>query len=295
MKPVKAPTTNRIIGGFLIWILASCSTHPTRRPDADPDAASVATRTIRYDGRSVQVIVDKPHGRSFDALMVFHGTVQGGSNPNQLILEAAETTRRAFRALLDRPDVLIVSVAYPQANLLFGDNLVYAEAALLWLRNDAEAELGLEVKRIFLGGHSQGGYVVTRLNTLHMTDGVIANAPGPLDLVYRCQLEESGQVQSSSVCNLLRATYGATSRNPEAYFGRSLRNHVDGQKAEILFVQGLGDSPIQLHSWPLFREDLRRCGDCGPIRFLELPGLGHTALFNSPVARTEFNAFLNRR
>jgi hypothetical protein len=266
-----------------------------RRADADPDAASVTTRTIQYDGRSVQVIVDKPPGRSFDALMVFHGTVQGQSNPELLILQAAETTRGVFRALVDRQDVLIVSVAYPQANLLFGDNLVYAEAALLWLRNRAEAELGLEVKRVFLAGHSQGGYVVTRLNTLHLTDGVIANAPGPLDLVYRCQLEESGRVQSTSVCSLLRATYGTTSQDPAAYFARSLRDHVGGQKAEILFVQGLDDSPIQLHSWPLFREDLRQCGDCGPIRFLELPGLGHTALFNSPVARTEFNAFLNRR
>lgn len=286
---------NRTLGGFLICIVASCSAHPTRRTEVDPDAASVTTRTIQYDGRSVQVIVDKPQGRSFDALMVFHGTVQGQSNPDLLILEAAETTRGAFRALVDRPDVLIVSVAYPQANLLFGDNLAYAEAALLWLRNRAEAELGLEVKRVLLAGHSQGGYVVTRLNTLHMTDGVIANAPGPLDLVYRCQLEESGQVQSTSVCNLLRATYGTTSQDPEAYFRRSLRDHVDGQKAEILFVQGLDDSPIQLRSWPLFREELQQCGDCGPIRFLELPGLGHTALFNSPVARTEFNAFLNRR
>lgn len=284
----------RTIGIWLIGILASCSDDPARKVEADLEAAGVATRTIRYEGRSVQVIIDKPKGRSFDALMVFHGTVQGTSNPDQLILTAAEDTRRSYRALVDRPDVLIVSVAYPQANLLFGDNLVYAEAALLWLRNLAEAELGLELKRFFLSGHSQGGYVVTRLNTMHRTDGVVANAPGPLNLVYRCQLEESGQIQGTSVCALLRAEYGTTTQNPDAYFRRSLRDHVAGQKAEILFVQGLDDTSIQMHSWPLFREDLRRCGDCAPIRFLELPGLGHTALFNSSAARTEFNAFLNR-
>jgi poly(3-hydroxybutyrate) depolymerase len=277
---------------MFLWILVSCSEHPTQRPDAD--SGSVTTRTIRHEGRSVQVILDKPQGTSFDVLMVFHGTVQGTSNQDQLILEAAETTRRMFRAILDRPDILIVSVAYPQADLLFGDNLVYAEAALLWLRNVAEAELGVELNRVFLAGHSQGGYIVTRLNTLYQTDGVIANAPGPLNLLYRCQLEESGQVQATAVCALLRANYGTTSQNPEEYLRRSLRNHVGGQKAEILFVQGLDDSPIQMHSWPLFRDDLQRCGDCAPIRFLELQGLGHNALFNSQQARTEFNVFLNR-
>ena len=79
--------------------------------------------------------------------------------------------------------MMIVSVAYPQEKILFGDNIVQAEAALLWLKNKAGEELGATIKKIFLGGHSQGGYVVTRLNTMHKTNGVIANAPGPLNLV----------------------------------------------------------------------------------------------------------------
>lgn len=46
--------------------------------------------------------------------------------------------------------------------------------------------------------------MVTRLNTMHQTNGVIANAPGPINLVYRCQLEENGQIQSSAVCTKLK-------------------------------------------------------------------------------------------
>ena len=45
---------------------------------------------------------------------------------------------------------MIVSVVYPEENLLMGDNIVYAEAGLLWVQQQAEEELGIEVKRAFL-------------------------------------------------------------------------------------------------------------------------------------------------
>ncbi len=123
-------------------------------------------------------------------------------------MAAANNTLDKFMDLLDRDDMMIVSVAYPQENLLFGDNIIQGEAALLWLKNVASQELGITVNKIFLGGHSQGGYMVTRLNTMHETNGVIANAPGPLNLVFRCELEENGQIQSSAACTLLESAYG---------------------------------------------------------------------------------------
>jgi len=276
---------------WLRWVIVligvACSTDPSR-PEIE-DEASITTKSVQYDGRSVQVIVDKPLGTSFDVLMVFHGTVQGEGNHDQLILQAAETTRGAFRSVLDRQDMMIVSVAYPQSNLLFGDNVVVAEAALLWLKSQPW------VKKIFLAGHSQGGYIVTRLNSLHPTQGVIANAPGPLNLVYRCQLEESGQVGASSVCALLRNTYGSTAQDPEAYARRSLLAFTAGFKSDILFVQGLDDSPIQMHSWPVFKSQVQQCGTCQQTRFVDVPGQGHGALFSSALARTEFNQFINSR
>jgi predicted esterase len=284
------------IHGWILWLIASsafaCASDVSKSPDLDSSSRQI--KTLQYEGRSVQAIIDKPKGTSFDVLMVFHGTVQGQANHDALIMEAAETTRSAFRNLLDRQDVMIVSVAYPQANLLFGDNLVYAEAALKWLMNRAEAELGVDLKKIFLGGHSQGGYVVTRLNTLYPTDGVIANAPGPLNLVYRCELEENGQIQATQVCDLLRTTYGTTVQNPDAYFQRSLLDHVSGFKSDILFVQGLDDSPIQMYSWPRFKSEVQACETCQQTLFVELPGLGHSALFTSSEARTAVNAFINR-
>ncbi len=258
---------------------------------ADAMGAPVAyrgTRTVDIGGVRVDVLIDKPARDAVDALVVYHGTV----GRDALVMDATARTLDEFRALLDRDDVMIVSVAYPEEGLLFGDNVREAEAALLWVKGAAASELGVRIGRVFLGGHSQGGYLVTRLNTLHEVSGVVANAPGPLDLVYRCGLEERGEATASAACGRLRAAYGPTSANPEAYASRSLLRFTGGHRSKLLVVQGLADAPIQLRSWPLFRAALEACQDCGARTFLELPGLEHPALFRSAEARAAFGAFL---
>ncbi len=251
----------------------------------------VTTRTITYNNINVDVIIDRPTLKEVDVLITFHGTVKDDRN----IIPAAERTLNKFKHLLNRDDMMIISVAYPQHNILFGDNIIQAEAALLWAKYRANQELGITVKKIFLAGHSQGGYVVTRLNTMHKTDGVIANAPGPLDLVFRCQLEEKGKMRHGYVCDTLRSVYGTTTENPNAYFQRSLLNYTDGFKSDILFVQGLNDKAIQMYSWPKFKQSVLNCTNCQDRQFVEVPNAGHGALFESPTAKTEFNNFINSR
>ena len=197
-----------------------------------------------------------------------------------------------FSNSLQREDVMIVSVVYPEENLKMGDNIIYAEAGLLWVQQLASEELGIEVKRVFLGGHSQGGYLVTRLNTMHTTDGVIANCPGPLDMRYRCQLEEDGLMQTSNQCQVLLEEYGTTTENPAPYDAISLLNFTDGYKAPYLVFQGMDDADIQLHSWPIFTEAIGNCTDCSSIQTVEVPNVGHPGLFESPTAAEVFNAFI---
>jgi len=247
------------------------------------------TQTITYNNINVDVVIDKPNLNEVDVLLVFHGTVFYDFN----LMTAANTTLEKFKSILDRNDIMIVSVAYPQENVLLGDSIIQCEAALLWLKNNASQELGINVNKIFLAGHSQGGYMVTRLNTMHQTNGVIANAPGPLNLVYRCQLEENGQIQSSTFCTNLRNVYGTTSNNPNAYFQRSLLNFTNDFNSNILFVQGLDDSAIQMHSWPTFKQDVISCSTCQNRQFVEIPGGGHASLFESLNAKTEFNNFIS--
>ena len=169
------------------YIFFSCSKEDTIEQSID---AYRVTQTVSYSNINIDVVIDKPALNEVDVLLVFHGTVLYDSN----LMTAANTTLDKFKSILDRADIMIVSVAYPQENVLLGDGINQCEAALLWLKNNASQELGISINKIFLAGHSQGGYMVTRLNTMHQTDGVIANAPGPLNLVYRCQLEEDAQI-----------------------------------------------------------------------------------------------------
>ena len=277
---------------FIAIFLSSCD----KEEQATTQVSSIPiayrqTKTIAYNSISVDVIVDKPALNEVDVLLVFHGTVLYDSS----LMMAANNTLDKFKGILDRKDMMIVSVIYPQENVLLGDNIVQAEAALLWIKNKANQELGIKVKKVFLGGHSQGGYIVTRLNTMHQTNGVIANAPGPLNLVYRCQLEENGQIQSGAVCSKLKSVYGTTTTNSTAYFQRSLLNFTKGFKSDILFVQGLNDAPIQLYSWPTFKQDVSSCTNCQKSQFVEIVGGEHGSLFESPLAKTEFNTFINSR
>lgn len=273
---------------FFSLVLLACNNKAEETLMPSEDTVRLV-KTIQHHDVAVDVVIDRPPGKAFDALVVYHGTVAYDS----LILQAAHNALDAFNRILDRRDMLIVSVAYPEEGLLFGDNIRYAEAALLWLQHKAGEEMGITINKVFLAGHSQGGYLVTRLNTMHATNGVIANGPGPLNLVFRCQLEENGKIQRGIVCKLLHDEYGTTSENPDAYFARSLLHFTEGYKADILFVQGLNDSPIQMHSWPLFKQQVEACSDCAGVQFLDLAGFGHQALFQSSAAKAAFNRFIN--
>ena len=280
----------KLLTPYLLLLFLSCKKDNTAaQPNLNPSAYSI-TKSISYNNVNVDVIINKPTGKEFDVLITYHGTVQSDSD----ILPAAETTLNQFKNILNRQDMMIVSVAHPQLKILFGDNILQAEAALLWVKHKANQELGVTVKKIFLAGHSQGGYLVTRLNTMHQTNGVIANAPGPLNLVYRCQLEENGQAPASYSCNNLRNVFGTTVANSNAYQQRSLLNFTNGFKSDILFVQGLDDMAIQMYSWPIFKQDVLNCTNCLNRQFVEIPG-GHTAFFQSQTAKTEFNNFINSR
>jgi hypothetical protein len=238
----------------------------------------------------VQVVIDKPPAAVKDVLVLYHGTVWFDDR----VVPAAENTLESFKRLLYRDDTLLVSVAYPQQDREIGEGLREAEAALLWVKNEASRALGLSLGRVFIAGHSQGAYVVTRLNTLHPTDGVIANAPGPLDFEFRCLLEERGSAPGSQECGLMVQRYGPASTNPLPYRRLSLLSFTAGFKADVLFVQGRDDSAIQMRSWPLFKQAVQACLTCQRPVFLDVAG-GHEALFVNFEAREAFNQFIDRR
>jgi len=278
---------------FLFTILLISCAKDVTIPTVTPITYRV-TKSITYNNVNVDVVIDKPALNELDVLLVFHGTVLYDSN----ILPAANIILDKFKVVLDRKDMMIISVAYPGENMLMGDNIVQAETSLLWVKNKANQELGIIVKKVFLAGHSQGGYLVTRLNTMYQTNGVIANGAGPLNLVYRCQLDENGQLSGeagATTCTKIKNVYGTTTNNPNAYMQRSLLNFTNGFKSDILFVQGLNDSPTQMYSWPTFKQNITSCTNCQNVQFVEIVGGGHKSLFTSPIAKREFNNFIKNR
>ena len=284
MKPI-------LYTSLLLSVLVFSTCKKKHTESNTKDTAYRRELNITHNGIGVTVVVDKPLNFSGDVLMIYHGTVAYDS----LILKAARNTLDSFKKILTRQDMMLVSVAYPEENLLLGDNIAHAEAALLWVKNTASAELGINIRKIFLAGHSQGGYLVTRLNTMHETNGVIANAPGPLNLVFRCQLEEDGKISQGIVCTALKNKYGTTRDNAEAYQARSLLRFTDGYKSDILFVQGLEDSPIQMNSWPTFKQKATDCSTCKQRLFHEVPNAGHGSLFQNSDAQVVFNRFIADR
>jgi len=251
-------------------------------------------KEIHYNGVGVDVVIDIPDkgytGNSTDVLVVYPGTVEDDSKT----IDAAKKLLENTKNTIERDDLLLVSVAYPQEELLLGDNIREAEAALLWVKNEASQDLGVNIDDVYLLGHSQGGYLVTRLNTMHKTSGVIANAPGPINIVFTCRLNErgTGDMPASKACALLKEEYGSVLQNPGPYAARSLINFSSGYKSDILFVQGMQDKKIQTVLWPKFKEKVSQCAACSDYSFLEIEEGGHGAAFSSPEAKQAIDEFL---
>ncbi|MEN9530192.1 MAG: hypothetical protein RI932_2065 [Pseudomonadota bacterium] len=280
----------KYLSPFLLIIyaigLTSCRTLP-KASEAETGVTGAALK-LKTGNIGVDFVIHKPRTRFADAFLIFHGTVES----DQQSLGAAKKTLAMTRKLVQRDDALYVSVSYPQENHLMGDNFKFAESALLWLKKDAPRALDIEIRKIFLIGHSQGGYLVTRLNTLHNTDGVIANAPGPLNFKLRCELEESKKIPASDYCQKMSARFGSTRVNASAYEQRSLLSHIQNFKSKILFVQGLGDTKLQLTSWPILKSKIAECATCRNAQFVELEG-GHAALFENPKGSEIVQKFLD--
>lgn len=77
--------------------------------DTNPIPVYQITRNISYNGVSVDIVIDKPALNELDVIVVFHGSVLFDRN----LIDAANIILDRFKGILDRKDMMIVSVAYP--------------------------------------------------------------------------------------------------------------------------------------------------------------------------------------
>lgn len=274
----------------LVLFFLSRTENLINKEDSQSDESLKDFVTIDYGGIKVDVLIDWPEEETKDVLLAFHGTTMNDSE----IIPAARIMKEKTRGIIERKDLMIISVAYPQENLLIGDNIKEAEAVLLWVKDNAEEELGIEFEKIYMFGHSQGGYLATRLNTMHKTAGVIANAPGPINLLFRCSVAERNNSKREEIaCSSIREKYGSVFDNPEAYLDRSLISFVSKHKSKILFIQGLEDIKIQIKLWQELKNGISQCQNCAEFIFLEIEGTEHNAAFEDDRAKEAINIFFN--
>jgi poly(3-hydroxybutyrate) depolymerase len=237
---------------------------------------TAVSTTHPLDGEALPVIVrvhvpEDAQGAT-DVVVLLHGTI---TSPMVRPEDAAEKFIALMRVEVRASDRVLVSVAYPQdaiplanqssfgdvGGLLFGDNIRYPQAAIGWVHEELAGWLasnapGITPGRLFLFGHSQGAYLAHRLNALVDSDGVIANATGPIDLLDRCALDEKGP-NDNVTCNKLEMVHGPTATHPGVYEERSLKVFLTGHRAPSLFVQATDDTKYQVDLMRAFEVSFR--------------------------------------
>ena len=200
---------------------------------------------------------------SIDVVVVFHGTLS--DTGTQTIAEASEYSLNVFldQNNLNVRDKIIFSAAYPQDNIsqarqygltgvgteqadfLMGDNLPYAQAAVRWVQNSlngfmAANSISKTIGNVYLFGHSQGGKLVTKMNTTETgIAGVIANAPGPIQFDQTC----AGGGSTSISCTKISAIHGPSTGDGSApYEAIGLETYTSTHNAPLLFTQALDDT-----------------------------------------------------
>jgi hypothetical protein len=282
------------------------------------------TITETYSGTPIRgyLYVPEIEKSQLDVVMLLHPTIEApGSTP----LDAAQM----FLGLAKDPnglslgDKIIFSVAYPQdnipgwtqaqandlfpginlSNFYFGDNITYVEAALLWAKNSLNAYLASQginksTGKLFTFGHSQGGLLVHRLNTMHQVDGVVANAPGPIDLLARCQYSEANGDESPS-CLKLKTAYGSTEVSPSTYNNVSLKNFLAGTLSPALFTQALDDTtgnsagvPQVQNMQTIVQPGLEACTTCAAVTFKYYANGGHAAFSSNAALQEDIRGFV---
>ena len=259
-----APNVNPYPGGEILSSTA-ISSRPTY-------SGTTTLLTAEYNSLPVRGYLYVPNTTetNLNVVVLYHGTITSPITPLQAASNFLQMTLENSR--LNLGNNIILSVAYPQDaipgwtqaaaesvfpgivvdNLFFGDNIAYAEAALLWSKNllkDAPALSGKTINKLYTFGHSQGGSIVHKLNTRISVDGVIANAPGPIDLATRCLYHEVNN-EVNPTCKKLYDVYGSVQVDSTEYDEVSVKSFLTEPVSPVLYTQCFDDTASDFYGVP---------------------------------------------
>lgn len=201
---------------------------------------------------------------SRDVIVAFHGTLADDTaNPaNQNGIEEQAsfflTNILTNANTLSLVDKIIFSVAYPQDHIsnvrqynlsgvgkeeptfLMGDNLPYARAAVKWAINSLDAFIAAQggsatIGNVYLLGHSQGGKLAAKINTLETgIAGVVSNSPGPIQFDQTCSADPT-----NDTCSKVAAIHGPASVSSSgSYSDSDVDSHLNKSSAATGQVLG---------------------------------------------------------
>ncbi len=250
----------------------------------------ILIRTPKYDSIAY---VTKPEGDSMDLVVLLHGTTNDDAASETAALKMPEM----IRAMPRLSDACIVSLAYRETGMAIGDDVLEPLDVFSALEKNPSLQ-GLDRKKLQIIGHSRGGYVALMINAAVPNDGIVVNAPGPLDIAHSCEiLLESGNpgaAQMRAFCaGTMAERYGTLAQNRGAYEALSVANRACFSKSPVLFLQGGRDKRIQIEELAEL-EALFESGRC-PIDYeiLRVENAGHSDIFEWEEVWSRILSFLD--
>jgi hypothetical protein len=252
-------------------------------------------------------------GATLDLVIAFHGTLPEGGT--QTIAESSEIVLDVLTNPngMNIRDKIIFSVAYPQDHIsqsrqynlpgvgreapafIMGSNLPYARAAVEWAKSNIVSFLASQgitksIGDVYMFGHSQGGKIVTKLNTIVTgIAGVVANAPGPIQFDQTCAANPGNYT-----CSKIAAIYGPASTNPTPYTNIGLETYTTGHNAPILFTQALDDTTGGGNQSQWLRDFIIAINsNPNPtVTVSTVPSGGHDAFVENPQLQNSIRVFI---
>jgi hypothetical protein len=188
-----------------------------------------------------------------DVIVAFHGTLPD-DDPDPAVVATQDGIQEQAVSFLNNVlknpntlslvDKIIFSVACPQDHIsnvrqynlsgvgkeeptfLMGDNLPYARAAVKWVINSLDTFIAdhggsATIGNVYLLGHSQGGKLAAKINTLETgIAGVVSNSPGPIQFDLTCSADPT-----NDTCSKVAYIHGPS--NPSSSGGSGLQNIAD--------------------------------------------------------------------
>ncbi|RMF55492.1 hypothetical protein D6745_01815 [Candidatus Woesearchaeota archaeon] len=240
---------------------------------------------LKTDNCSVTAFLNKPKGIDFDKVIIIAGgytdTDKGGYNSAKRISDLVKDK-------FNRLGYLSLVVVYKQETGLGDKDLKDFLCAVRWAKHNA-GEYGLKLDKIYLLGHSRGGYIVSFANTIEKTNGVIANS-FVTDLRRLYEMTENKEIglydpelqkRAENIINLtIRSYSGTPDEVPKIWEQKSIIPNINKMKSRYMFTLGNDELKYAHEIMGGLEKAFESCNDCVEWEYVKINNMKHYPFYN---------------